>query len=137
MNSYASYEYYRNEYIGESISQSDFPFFSGMASQYIDAATMRRAKKATGAILDAVKNAVCAIAEIMQDEKNMNSTAFSKEAPLTSETVGSWSKSYGTRSVSGIEIDLISARKKEALLIYLGWTGLLGTKGYYAKRCRP
>ena len=50
----------------------------------------------------------------------MTTSAFSGEQAVSSETVGGWSKSYRAPSLAGAEVEYITARKKEALLLYLG-----------------
>lgn len=133
---YADYEYYAEEYGGTNINEEDFKFLSNRASVYIDAMTMRRARKATGDVLESVKMATCAIAEVFLDEENVNAAAYSEEAltaSLSSESVGRWSKSYKTHSVSGTDVELMDKRKRDALLLYLNGTGLLRAEGYYVK----
>lgn len=127
---YADYTYYTDTYHGSAIGADAFPRLSERASRYIDAATLNRAKGASGARLEAVQNAACALAEIMQDEEKMNQTAYSTDRPVASETVGGWSRTFGTKSLSGTDVSLIDTRKREALLIYLGNTGLLQMRGY-------
>lgn len=133
---YADYEYYANEYGGTNISEEDFKKLSNLASAYIDSATMRRARKASGETLESVKMAMCAISEVFLDEENVNAAAYSEEAltaSLSSESVGRWSKSYKTHSISGTDIQLMDKRKRDALLLYLNSTGLLQAAGYYVK----
>lgn len=133
---YADYEYYTEEYGGTNISEEDFKFLANRASVYIDAMTMRRARKASGDVLEAVKMAICALADVFLDEENVNAAAFSEEvlsASLSSESVGRWSKSYKTRSVSSADTEALEKRKRDALLLYLNGTGLLQAAGYYVK----
>lgn len=128
---YVDYEYYTNTYHGSAIGADAFPRLSERASRYIDTATLNRAKSASGDRLKAVQNAACALAEIMQDEERMNQAAYSTDRPVASETVGGWSRTFGAKSVSGTDVNLIDSRKQETLLIYLGNTGLLQMRGYY------
>lgn len=133
---YADYEYYTEEYGGINISEEDFKKLSNLASAYIDSATRRRARKATGDVLESVKMAMCAVAEVFLDEENVNAAAYSEEAltaSLSSESVGRWSKSYKTHSISSADIQLMDKRKRDALLLYLDGTGLLQAVGYYVK----
>lgn len=134
---YADYDYYATEYGGTAVSLDDFPFLSNKASAYIDAATMRRAKSATGEILDAVKMAMCALTDVFLDEENINAATCSEEAllaSLSSETVGRWTKSYKTKAVSTADGQVLDKRKQDALTMYLGWTGLLNSQSYYVRR---
>lgn len=134
---YADYDYYVTKYGGTAVSLDDFPFLANKASAYIDAATMRRAKSATGEILDAVKMAMCALTDVFLDEENVNAASFSETAlmsSLSSETVGRWTKSYKTKAVSTADGQVLDKRKQDALTMYLGWTGLLNAQGYYARR---
>ena len=131
---YADYEYYLNTYMGRAVGPEDFPRLSQQASSYIDYITSGRAKAAAGDVLESVKMAMCAVSDAF-DEDIMNATAFSGESKISSETVGRWSKSYSTKSVGGTEVELIEKRKKDALMIWLGGTGLLKSSGYYAKGC--
>lgn len=133
---YADYDFYANEYGGTNINEEDFKFLANRASVYIDAMTMRRARKASGEVLESVKMAMCALADVFLDEENVNAAAFSEEvlsASLSSESVGRWSKSYKTRSVSSADMEALEKRKRDALLLYLNGTGLLQAVGYYVK----
>lgn len=118
---YADYGFYKNTYLGNVIDVDDFPRLSERASEYIYGVTQGMSDKATGRNAEAVKKAVCAIAEVMVDEEKMSSKTFSAERPVSSETVGSYSVSYGSPSLSNSEVGYIETRKKEILRIYLGW----------------
>lgn len=122
---YADYEFYtgtyRHEYMDGAISpEGKFAYLAEQASLYIRSATEGASDKVQGDDLKAVKNAMCAIAEIIQDETSMNSTAFAGGQKLSSETVGSWTRSYSTAAVSGTEVEYIDKRKLDALKLYLG-----------------
>lgn len=133
---YADFDFYVTEYGGSAVNVDDFSFLANKASVYIDAMTMRRARSADGEVLEAVKMAVCALADVFLDEENMNAAAFSEEAlmdSLSSETVGRWSKSFKTKSVSAADSQELDRRKTDALTMYLGWTGLLSASGHYAR----
>lgn len=122
---YADYEFYTGTYFGTAISPEDFQRLSDRASRYIDAATMHRAHSASGDAHEAVQMATCAMAEIEQDEAKMNARTYSIDKAVTSESVGSWSRSFGTQSASGTEIQLLYARKTEVLNICLAPFGLM------------
>lgn len=135
---YADYEFYTNEYFGNSITEDDFQRLSARASDYVYAHTNGLSDTVTGKDAEMVKKATCAIAEIIQDESNMTSTAYSGGAKLSSETVGSWSRSYSTASISGDEVEYIEKRKLDALMLYLGnisaFASIFRTQSY---RCVP
>lgn len=117
---YADYEFYTNEYFGNSINEDDFPRLSARASDYVYAYTQGISDTVTGKDMEMVKKATCAVAEVLQDEANMTKTAYSGEAKVSSESVGSWSRSYSTASINGTEIEYIEKRKLDALMLYLG-----------------
>lgn len=117
---YADYEFYRDVYFGDAITEDDFPQLSERASDYIRAMTQGVSDTVTGWQMEAVKKATCAIADIMQDEKRMSASAFSGDAAISSETVGSWSRTYRSTSISSAEVEYINGRKRDALLLYLG-----------------
>ena len=131
---YADYGYYRNTYGGNSIDEADFPRLATRASLYIDAVTGGASRSATGTDLDAVRMATCALAETYIIDSKLDAVAFSGAAQVQSETVGGWSRSYGTRSISATDIQLADQRRKEALTIYLGGTSLLSPVGYPVTR---
>lgn len=117
---YADYKFYTDVYYGDQISKEDFPRLSERASDYIRGVTKGISDKATGNSLESVKKAMCAIAELVQDESKMTANVFSGEQTVSSESVGSWSKSYRAVSLSSSEIEYLNNQKKEALLLYLG-----------------
>lgn len=127
---YADYDYYQNVYQGVAIGPEDFPRLAQRACAYIDAATMDRARNAAGGRMEAVRKAVCALAEVLQDEERVMKRTFSSDRPVQSETVGPWTKNYGPSAVTGAETGLLDSRKREMLQIYLGPVGLLRMKGY-------
>lgn len=116
---YADYDFYLNTYFGNSISEEDFPRLSTRASDYIRSATHGLSDTADGWQLEAVKKASCAVADVFLDEEIMNAGAFSGEQAVSSETVGSWSRSYGSSSFSSAAVEQIEKRKTDALTLYL------------------
>lgn len=109
---YASYDYYPQEYLGTDItSANEFNRLAERASEYIDQATMNRARTYADTN-DVLKKACCAVAEV----------AFIEESNVgkTSETVGKWSVSYEPQTD-------ISKKKYDVLKRYLITTGLLYT----------
>lgn len=127
---YADYTYYTDAYHGTAIGAEAFLRLAETASAYLDAATLGRAKGAAGDDTEAVKKAMCALAEVFQDEERMNARTYSADRPVSSETVGGWSRSYGSQSLTGAETGLIESRKRDALWMYLANTGLLRARGY-------
>lgn len=120
--SYADYDYYLNVFLGKSIKAEDFPRLSERASDYVRGVTHGLSDTVGDhdhGCRDAVQRAVCAVAEVLQDEENMNSRGFSGEAVVSSESVGSWSRSYRDPSVSGSTVEYINQRKQEAVQLYL------------------
>lgn len=132
---YADYDYYVDNYMGKSISEEDFTSLSIKASAYVDWVTMQRAKTATGDALEAIKSAVCALCEIIQDGEKLNVISSDTERPLSSETVGGWSRSFGSKSVSANDLQLIENRKRETVMMYLAPYGLLQARGYGSCQC--
>ncbi len=132
---YADYDFYLNSYFGNAIAEEDFPRLSERASDYIRAATQGVSDKVDGWQLEAVKKASCAIADILLDESIMTASTFSGEQAVSSETVGGWSKSYRSPSISTSEVEYINSRKTEALMLYLG--GLAAFAGIFKVRSYP
>lgn len=116
---YADYDFYLNTYFGNAISEEDFPRLSTRASDYIRSMTQGLSDTVDGTALDAVKKASCAVADALLDEEIMNAGTFSGEQVVSSETVGSWSRSYGSSSFSAAVAEQIEKRKTDALLLYL------------------
>lgn len=131
---FCDYDFYANVYLGESISEEDFPRLSARASDYVQGVTKGLAGKVHGDANEAVQKAVCAIAEVLQDEGKMASRAFSDGQAVSSETVGNWSRHYQSASLSGNETQYIEVRKREALELYLGnlpeFAALFGVRSY-------
>lgn len=116
---YVDYDFYRNVYYGNVIAPEDFPRLAERASEYVDGMTEGLSANVTGRDRDAVQKAVCAVAETLLDESIMTASAFSGEAVVSSETVGGWSRSYSAAGLSAAQMENISSRKRDALLLYL------------------
>lgn len=134
---YADYIYYATVYMGMSLPEDIFPALAVKASAYVDYVTMGRAKNASGDAADAVKNAVCALCEIIQDGNKLNAASADTERPVSSETVGAWTRSFGSKNVSATDVQLIESRKREAVMMYLAPYGLLRARGYGTCPCSP
>lgn len=117
---YTDYDFYKNVYMGDQISSEDFPRLAERASDYISAMTQGISDRVNGKDMEAVKKATCAVAEVIQNESRMNSKAFSSGQSVSSESVGSWSKTYASTAISANEIEYIENQKKNALVLYLG-----------------
>lgn len=127
---YADYDYYITVYGGASVPFERFTALARKASAYIDHATMGRAEKAPRDIQHAVQDATCALAEVLYDSEKLNLIACEAEKPIASETVGDWSRSYGSRAVSAVDAQMLESRKREAVSMYLAPYGLLKARGY-------
>ena len=130
---YADFEFYKTEYGGKAIDEKDFSGLANRAAAYIDFATSKAAVRATGESLYMVKMANCAIADVFQDEDNLNTGTFSTEAQVSSETVGSWSRSYSSNAATSTHVELLESRKRSALEMYLGHLGYFKIRP--VKRC--
>lgn len=116
---YADYDFYLNNYYGNAIPGEDFPRLSTRASDYIKSMTRGLSDTVDGVDLEAVKKASCAVADVLLDDEIMTASAFSGEQNISSETVGGWSKSYGSSSFSAASAEYIEKRKFDALALYL------------------
>lgn len=136
---YADYDFYVNEYGGIAIAEPDFKRLANQASMYINSATMNRAN--TDPVLEAVKMCCCALAEQYQlidtaEALAAHSLNVSSEGggEVSSETVGSWSRSYQSGGYSA-QTAIQAARESRSTLLetvkmYLGNTGMLQAVGY-------
>lgn len=131
---YADYDFYLNVYFGNVIAPEDFPRLSERASEYVYSVTKGLAEKVSGRDMEAVQKSVCAVAEVLLDESIMNANAFSGEAAVSSETVGGWSRSYSSTSLSAVQVENIATRKREAILLYLSeipaFTGIFKVRSF-------
>lgn len=131
---YADYDFYLNVYFGNVIAPEDFPRLSERASDYVYSVTKGLAEKVSGRDMEAVQKAVCAVAEVLLDEEIMTASAFSGEAAVSSESVGSWSKSYSSGSLSTAQMDNIATRKRDAISLYLSevpaFAGIFKVRSY-------
>lgn len=96
----ATYEFYTKTYCGNEIAEPDFPRLSARAAAYLDGIKRRELPDS-----DNVKMAICAVAEVWQQNEN--------GGELTSQTVGSWSQSYAASNKSA------SQRMFEAARLYI------------------
>lgn len=134
---YADYEFYATVYRGTALGEEQFCGLARKASAYVDYITMSRARSATEDKLEAVQNCVCALAELEQDAGKLDSLVYTTDRPVSSETVGGWSRSFGSRSLSQADMQRTETRRREIVLAYLGPTGLLKARGYGPCPCSP
>lgn len=117
---YCDYTFYKDVFLGDAIEADVFPRLAERASEYVFGVTKGLSDQVSGPALEAVKKAVCAVAEVVQDENRMNAGGFSGKGAKTSETVGGHSVSYANPGFSYSQVEYIAARKRDAILLYLG-----------------
>lgn len=98
--SVVDYDFYKNTYMGADIAPEDFPRLSARAAAYLDGIKRYELHDS-----DNVKMAICAVAEVWQQNEN--------GGELTSQTVGGWSQSYAASNKSA------SQRMFEAARLYI------------------
>ena len=136
MGPYADYDFYANVYLGDKITPEDFPRLALRASEYIRRLTRCRVERVPKCQRQPIQLAVCAVAELMQDERRMVSRSFSGEQVVSSESVGSHSVTYGSPSISSSEADYIANQKRETALNYLCTVPALADMfGVRSQRC--
>lgn len=137
---YADYDFYCNEYFGKAIPSEEYQRLALRGSQYIDYITQGRAE--ARADLEAVKMCCCALAEqhqtieTAQELAQKSLSAVSADGTeVSSETVGSWSRSFRSGGESAQSAAQAAAEGRSILLDvtrqYLAPTGLL----YRGGRC--
>lgn len=139
---YADFCFYANEYYGKTVDEFAFPRLAIRASSFLDYCTMGRAKSYPD--MRELKMACCALVEqyqiIEQAEamvrKSLAASLENTGAEVSSETVGSWSRSYRSGGESASAVLKATQNSQDALYeivrMYLGNTGLLRAKGYHA-----
>lgn len=100
---YADYEFYKNEYYGDTIAESDFPKWADRASRQIDVFTFRRLLSAypPDEYTDKqIKLCVCDLAQkMMETDKYLKASALNEEGHssiVKSVSAGSESITYAT-----------------------------------------
>lgn len=110
MTKYCDYEFYSKEYNG-TMAEEDFNREVLKASAYVDMVTMNRI---TTSVLnkysDQIKLATCAACDVY---------FTAEKGEVASETVGSWSVSYGTSGMTAQQ------KLQDCVEDYLLMTGLL------------
>ena len=115
---YAEYDFYLNDYKGSVIP--DAPSYDRAAieaSAYLDYITHNHIKDVTDAIMEKVKLAQCAVADVCYRQEQDNVANV-----VSSESVGNHSVSYAVSKVSFKQRELEKYSKAK---IYLRGTGLL------------
>lgn len=87
---YADYEYYTQIYHGSKISEQSWAEVSKEASAYIDLLTYQRLKQGWQ-VTESVKNAVCAVSEVLYSYSKSNAQC---EIGIASESVSGRSINY-------------------------------------------
>lgn len=127
---YADYAYYTGTFNGKLIPEASFPQLARRASALADYLAFGRIEKHDESDLpDAVKDAVCAAAEILKadDDKRAALLAKTQGGVLKSENIDGYSVSFGNSDTSA-ELANKSAAEQEAydeIRKYLMNTGLL------------
>lgn len=124
--SYATYEYYKENYMGTTLSMEEFNRNAKWASALVDQMTFGRVAELE-TIPDCVMDAICGAAE------SRASYLKKSELELKSESNDGYSVSYAD---AGSETDFMSSVRKD-IRIYLANTGLLyrGTRKCGGRRC--
>ena len=103
------YEFYKNTYHGDKISEAAWPASSRDAAAFLNMVTFGR--EIPGEYKDACQMAVCAIAEAGYGD--------GEEKQVASESVGKWTRTYQADARS------VDAKRMDAAMLYLSNTGLL------------
>lgn len=119
MMQYVSYYFYCNVFQGNVIAEEDFDRLCTRAYAYICGMTRGLCEKVPEGSRDAVRQAVCAVAEVLQDEERLYTRSFAEGRAVSSETVGGHTVSYSSGNVSAAETACLENRKRDALLLYL------------------
>lgn len=109
METYADYNYYKNEYKGQA-DKSLFEQYSVKATLEIENTTHSRATKD----IKEVKNCMCELVDAMIENAKLKST-------ISSEKVGNHSVTYTNKTQKDIDMEYYIIINK-----YLGRLGLLG-----------
>lgn len=119
---YVEYEYYDETYLGTAIAEADFPRLALRASAEIDRLTFERAGAVVEAdddeeTIDKIQMAACAIADELQ-----RSDEAGGSDNITSERVGNYSVSYGSKSSAAQSLE---QKVFKSARLYLWNTGLM------------
>mgnify|MGYP001154609449 CR=1 FL=1 len=106
-----SYNFYTDEYFGNQIAEADFPRLSTRAEDWLESLGC----DLSGIPPDKLKMAICAVAEAWQTNE--------QGGDITSQSVGSWSRSYQQKKIKSD-----NQRLQEAAQMYLSNYCSLGVK---------
>ena len=123
---YVDYSYYTDTFLGNAIAAADFPRLAKRASERVDYLTRQRAAVYFAEVgQDPIRDATCAVAEILRESEN--ASALAGNALVKSESVGGHSVSYAVPDDIGTQVGqtALNARINAAVAQYLGGTGLL------------
>ena len=125
MLQYADYRYYVESYYDTTITEDSFPTVMRDASAFIREITANRVDP--DAITDDVKDASCAVADVIQAENDrISSTENGDGREIKSENTDGYSVSYVTEGTDGQSREEVLWNKKyQAARPYLIHTGLL------------
>lgn len=124
---YANYDFYRTCYKGNLIDEKDYDRVAGRAADIISCATLGRSDGVlSDTVMHRVKRLNCALAEVMHNQETAETAVFSTDGgAVSSESVGSWSRSYGANSAIAAQVQSVEDRQKRLIAQYLCGTGLL------------
>ncbi len=125
---YADYDFYKNNYFGNAIPETEFKRFSARASAFLDYYTRGKAKNNVDLL--PLKMACCAIAEQYKQAEDMQASAAQSGSGIKSESVGSYSVTYQTAAEKASAAESVKNMSAAIAQQYLANTGLL-----YRGRC--
>lgn len=124
---YCDYEFYKTEYLGNVITEADFPRLSQRASEKIDELTFDRLAEGLPTNereASKIKKAVCSLAEKMADIETANET-FRTNGGLAVSSVSSGSESISYKTDATLSEVEKEKAYYEIVKRYLVGTGLL------------
>lgn len=124
---YCDYDFYKNEYLGNVITEADFPRLSQRASDKLDVITFDRLIDefpTNEVVAKKVKKAVCALAELMLDYENASRT-IRNNGGLVVSSVSSGSESISYKTDAQTNEKEHNAEIRQVATDYLVGTGLL------------
>ena len=122
---YTNYSFYKMKYFGNEVPQEDFEILSVRASEIVQNRIFNR--NITGYEQE-VQNATCSVTEILYKIKNIENKLYSSDdKEVKSESVGDYSKTYNTASISEQKEKISNLKREieEKIRMYLADTGLL------------
>lgn len=119
---YATYQYYKTEYCGETIPEKAFPRMIAKSSQYIDNFTFGRITEGDVKTFPSISACACDMAETIYRMQGTDGVVKEKK----SENTDGYSVSYVTECVDGnIAEDTLKRKLYAIAKTYLLTTGLL------------